>query len=85
MTDALKEKDVFDRVCVSDLLDVVDVELKDCISDDLYFPDEIPEKEQTRLQKLFKKDPESMFEAEGWEISETKLMLESDLVITEEK
>jgi len=85
VTAALKDKDVFDRVCVSDLLDVVDAELNDCISDDLFFPDEVTEKEQKRLQKLFKNDPESMFEAEGWEISETKLMLESDLVITEEK
>lgn len=80
----LKVKDAFDRVCVTDLLDVVDVELNDCISDDLFFPDEFSEKEQNRLLKLFNKDPEGMFEKEGWEISETKLMLESDLKITQE-
>lgn len=79
----LADKDVFDRVCVTEVLDVVDQELKDCVSDDLYFPDGFPEKEQKRLQKLFKKDPEGMFEAEGWEISESSLSLEGELKVSE--
>ncbi|MGV1016787.1 MAG: hypothetical protein ACOYBW_05345 [Fluviibacter phosphoraccumulans] len=78
----LAGKDVFDRICVTEVLDIVDQELKDCVSDDLYLPDEFPEKEQKRLQNLFKKDPEGMFEAEGWEISETSLSLEGELKVS---
>ncbi len=81
----LKNKDAFDRVCINDLFEEREDELKDCVSDDLCFPDDFPEKESKRLSKLFSKDPEGMFESEGWEIDETKLFLESDLEVSEEK
>ena len=78
----LKKRDAQDRVCLNDLFDeFLDQTIRDCISDDLYFPDEMPEKETKRLQKLFSKDPEAMFEKEGWEIEETKLYFESEITI----
>lgn len=79
----LKKRDDFDRVCLSDLFDDYEDELKDCVSDDLYFSESIPEREQKRLLKLFKKDPEAMFESEGWSIAGTKLQLEAELEIHE--
>jgi hypothetical protein len=45
----------------------------------------MPEKETKRLQKLFSKDPEAMFEKEGWEIEETKLYFESEITIKAQK
>jgi len=82
----LKKRDAQDRVCLSDLFEEIqDETLRDCISDDLYFPDEMPEKETKRLQKLFSKDPEAMFEKEGWEIEETKLYFESEITIKGQK
>ena len=82
----LKKRDAQDRVCLSDLFEEIqDETLRDCISDDLYFPDEMPEKETKRLQKLFSKDSEAMFEKEGWEIEETKLYFESEITIKAQK
>ena len=82
----LKKRDAQDRVCLSDLFEEIqDETLRDCISDDLYFPDEMPEKETKRLQKLFSKDPEAMFEKERWEIEETKLYFESEITIKAQK
>ena len=82
----LKKRDAQDRVCLSDLFEEIqDQTLRDCISDDLYFPDEMPEKETKRLQKLFSKDPEAMFEKERWEIEETKLYFESEITIKAQK
>ena len=82
----LKKRDAQDRVCLNDLFEEIqDETLRDCISDDLYFPDEMPKKETKRLQKLFSKDPEAMFEKERWEIEETKLYFESEITIKAQK
>lgn len=79
---AIKDRDSQDRVCVSEKFDFIDQTLQDCVSDDLYFPDEMSEKESKRLSKLFSKDREGMFENEGWEIEETKLYFEADIKIS---
>ena len=78
---AIKERDFQERVCISDKFEFLDQTLQDCVSDDLYFPDEMPEKETKRLSKLFSKDPEGMFEKEGWDIEETKLYFEANIKI----
>ena len=76
----LKKRDEQDRVCINEVFpDLIDQTLKDCISDDLYFPDEMPEKETQRLEKLFRKNSEEMFEKEGWSIEETRLYFESQI------
>jgi hypothetical protein len=79
---AIKERDFQERVCISDKLEFFDHTLQDCVSDDLYFPDEMPEKEAKRLSELFSKDPEGMFEKEGWEIKDTKLYFEANIKIS---
>ena len=82
---AIKDRDFQERVCVSDKFEFLDQTLQDCVSDDLYFPDEMPEKESKRLSKLFSKDPEGMFEKEGWEIEDTKLYFEANIKISVSK
>jgi len=77
----ISKRDENQKVCVSDLFEIVDETLKDCKADDIYFPETIAEKETERLKELFDKDPEAMFEKEGWDISETKLYFESDIII----
>ena len=77
----LKERDFQDRVCIKEKFECVDDMLQDCISDDLYFPDEMDVKETKRLSKLFAKDPEAMFENEKWEIEDTKLYFEANIKI----
>lgn len=79
---AIKERDFQERVCISDKFEFLDQNLQDCVSDDLYFPDEMPEKESKRLSKLFSKDSEGMFEKECWEIEETKLYFEANIKIS---
>lgn len=82
----LKTRDEQDRVCINDVFpELIDQTLRDCISDDLYPPDEMPEKEAQKLAKLFRKNSEEMFEKEGWSIEETKLYFESDIKVTERK
>ena len=77
---ALKKRDEQDRICITELFDdVVDQTLRDCVSDDFYYPDEMPEKEAKRLGKLLSKDPEAAFEKEGWSIQETILYFESQV------
>lgn len=81
VSEILEKRDGQDRICISDAFEYEDDTLRDCISDDLYFPDEIPEAEQKRLSKLFADDPEDMFENENWEIIETKLYFEGEVLI----
>lgn len=82
----LKKRDEQDRVCINDVFpELIDQTLRDCISDDIYPPDEMPEKEAQKLEKLFRKHTEEMFEREGWSIEETKLYFESDIKVTAEK
>ena len=77
---SLKKRDQQDRVCITELFDeVTDQTLKDCISDDFFYPDEMPEKETKRLGKLLAKNPEATFEKESWSIQETKLFFESQV------
>jgi hypothetical protein len=82
---AIKDRDFQERVCISDKFELLDQTLQNCVSDDLYFPDEMSEKESKRLSKLFSKDPEGMFEKEGWEIEDTKLYFEANIKITVSK
>lgn len=77
-------RDKNQRVCLSDLFETIDQDLKDCKADDLYCPSEMSDKESERLKKLFEKDSETMFEKEGWNIFETKLYFESDILIEEQ-
>ena len=43
--DALKDRDDWDRVCVSDKFEFIDQKLQDSFQDDLFFPDDMLEKE----------------------------------------
>ena len=63
--DALKDRDDWDRVCVSDKFEFIDQKLQDSFQDDLFFPDDMPEKEITKLSKLFSKKGETLFEQDG--------------------
>lgn len=81
----LKERDFQDRICVNEKFECVDDTLQDCVSDDLYFPDEMDAKEVKRLSKLFAKDAEGMFESEKWDIQETKLYFEANIKVSLEK
>ena len=42
--DALKDRDDWDRVCVSDKFEFIDQKLQDSFQDDLFFPDDMLEK-----------------------------------------
>jgi len=81
----LKERDFQDRICINEKFECVDNTLQDCVSDDLYFTDEIDAKEVKRLSKLFAKDAEGMFESEKWDIEETKLYFEANIKVSLEK
>ena len=78
----LKQRDFQDRICVNEKLECLDDTLQDCVSDDLYFPDEMDPKEIKRLSKLFAKDAEGMFESEKWDIEETKLYFEANIKVS---
>ena len=78
---ALKDKDDWDRVCVSDKFEFIDQKLQDAFQDDLSFPDDMPEKEMIRLSKLFSKKGETLFEQEGWKIEDTQLYFEANIKI----
>lgn len=78
----LKQRDFQDRICVNEKFECLDDTLQDCVSDDLYFPDEMNPKEVKRLSKLFAKDAEGMFEREKWDIEETKLYFEANIKVT---
>jgi hypothetical protein len=78
----LKERDFQDRICINEKFECVDDTLQDCVSDDLYFPDEMDQKEVKRLSKLFAKDAEGMFESEKWDIEETKLYFEANIKVS---
>tara|TARA_Y100000294_G_scaffold57425_1_gene54319 strand:+ start:113 stop:973 length:861 start_codon:yes stop_codon:yes gene_type:complete len=80
--DALKDRDRRDRVCVSDKFEFIDQKLQDSFQDDLFFPDDMPEKEITRLDKLFSKKGETLFEQEGWQVVDTELYFEANIKIT---
>jgi hypothetical protein len=80
--DALKDRDDWDRVCVSDKFEFIDQKLQDSFQDDLFFPDDMPEKEITRLDKLFSKKGETLFEQEGWQVVDTELYFEANIKIT---
>ena len=79
--DALKDRDDWDRVCVSDKFEFIDQKLQDSFQDDLFFPDDMPEKEITRLNKLFSKKGETLFEQDGWEVVDTGLYFEANIKI----
>ena len=79
--DALKYRDDWDRVCVSDKFEFIDQKLQDSFQDDLFFPDDMPEKEITKLSKLFSKKGETLFEQEGWQIVDTELYFEANIKI----
>ena len=79
--DALKDRDDWDRVCVSDKFEFIDQKLQDSFQDDLFFPDDMPEKEITKLSKLFSKKGETLFEQEGWQIVDTELYFEANIKI----
>jgi predicted DNA-binding WGR domain protein len=77
---SFKKRDEQDRVCITELFnEVADQTLKDCISDDFFYPDDMPVKETIRLGKLLAKNPEAAFEKESWSIQETKLYFESQI------
>ena len=78
---ALKDRDDWDRVCVSDKFEFIDQKLQDAFQDDLSFPDDMSEKEMTRLSKLFSKKGETVFEQEGWQIEDTQLYFEANIKI----
>jgi hypothetical protein len=78
---ALKDRNDWDRVCVSDKFEILDQKLQDSFQDDLSFPDEFNEKESNKLSKLFSKKGESIFEQEGYEIQDTKLYFEANIKI----
>ncbi len=78
----IRERDSYDRVCITDKFDLLDKKLQDCVSDDLYCPEEMSEKESKRLSKLFQKDAEAMFENEGWEIEDTKIYFEANIKVS---
>ena len=78
---ALKDRDDWDRVCVSDKFEFIDQKLQDSFQDDLFFPDDMPEKEITKLSKLFSKKGETLFEQEGWQIVDTELYFEANIKI----
>ena len=77
----LKDRDVWDRICVSDEFEIIDKKLQDSFQDDLSFPDDLPENEANRLNKQFSKKGESVFEEEGYEIQDTKLFFEANIEI----
>tara|TARA_Y100000031_G_scaffold119080_1_gene132614 strand:- start:23 stop:799 length:777 start_codon:yes stop_codon:yes gene_type:complete len=79
--DALKDRDDWDRVHVSDKFEFIDQKMQDSFQDDLFFPDDMPEKEITRLSKLFSKKGEALFEQEGWQIVDTELYFEANIKI----
>ena len=79
--DALKDRDDWDRVCVSDKFEFIDQKLQDAFQDDLSYPDDMSEKEMTRLSKLFSKKGETLFEQEGWQIEDTQLYFEANIKI----
>ena len=81
ITKALKDRNDWDRVCVSDKFEIIDQKLQDSFQDDLSFPDEFNEKEGHKLSKLFSKKGESIFEQEGYEIQDTKLYFEANIKI----
>ena len=81
ITKALKDRNDWDRVCVSDKFEIIDQKLQDSFQDDLSFPDEFNEKESNKLIKLFSKKGESIFEQEGYEIQDTKLYFEANIKI----
>jgi len=81
ITKALKDRNDWDRVCVSDKFEILDQKLQDSFQDDLSFPDEFNEKESNKLIKLFSKKGESIFEQEGYEIQDTKLYFEANIKI----
>jgi hypothetical protein len=78
---ALKDRNDWDRVCVSDKFEILDQKLQDSFQDDLSFPDEFNEKQSNKLSKLFSKKGESIFEQEGYEIQDTKLYFEANIKI----
>jgi hypothetical protein len=81
ITKALKDRNDWDRVCVSDKFEIIDQKLQDSFQDDFSFPDEFNEKESNKLIKLFSKKGESIFEQEGYEIQDTKLYFEANIKI----
>ena len=79
--DALKDRDDWDRVCVSDKFEFVDQKLQDSFQDDLFFPDDMLEKEVSKLSKLFSEKGETLFEQEGWQIVDTGLYFEANIKV----
>ena len=84
ISNSLKSRDEQDRICISDIFEFEDQTLRDCISDDIFFSEDMTEKESKRLKKLFDKDPEEMFEREKWGIDETKLYFESEILVKQD-
>jgi len=79
--DALKDRDDWDRVCVSDKFEFIDQKLQDSFQDDLFFPDDMLEKEVSKLSKLFSEKGETLFEQEGWQIVDTGLYFEANIKV----
>ena len=83
--EAIKKRDTFDRVCVSDkfepLDEIIDKIFWDSFSDDLSFSEDMHEDEINRLNNLFSEEGETAFEEEGWEIYDTDLYFESNINI----
>ena len=78
---SLKDRNDWDRVCVSEKFEIIDKKLQDAFQDDLSFPDDFSEKEANNLIKQFSKKGESIFEQEGYEIEDTKLFFEANEMI----
>ena len=76
---SLKDRNDWDRVCVSEKFEIIDKKLQDAFQDDLSFPDDFSEKEANKLIKQFSKKGESIFEQEGYEIEDTKLFFEANI------
>jgi len=76
---SLKDRNDWDRVCVSEKFEIIDKKLQDAFQDDLSFPEDFSEKEANKLIKLFSKKGESIFEQEGYEIEDTKLFFEANI------
>jgi hypothetical protein len=76
---SLKDRNDWDRVCVSEKFEIIDKKLQDAFQDDLSFPDDFSEKEANNLIKQFSKKGESIFEQEGYEIEDTKLFFEANI------
>ena len=71
----------FGKAIAGNKFEFIDQKLQDSFQDDLFFPDDMPEKEIAKLSKLFSKKGETLFEQEGWQIVDTELYFEANIKI----